>query len=408
MSTPPGSNPSDLSGLSGRTADYELAANVRAVVVLMDGATLAPERLARIDQIVGLFIDSHWRPPRTFGPIQALSYVLRSEEGDPAFVEDVAQLSAALERHLFGDDPSMRVEVKCMLGPADEMERLAAGSVDEFLSAHAADTARAAREADELSVESREPAVAPIFDRWVEGLSLRGIFDAVNKAVLSYGVTAPDPSKPLEAPLYHDFARTHRAPVEELERAALAFALGQARRQAEVGAVAYCIVPLSYETLAKRSRREAYFAQAMEAPPELRRYMSPSVFGAPLSPASGLFLDLVGEARGVFKLIDWQVTSCRVEVELFRQARLHSVSLATPRKVSERGVEFSRFAAMARALANSGVRPSVTGLTTFEDVSKALSAGAHYVSGEAVSAPAARLAPRTNIAASSLPLSADT
>jgi len=163
----------------------------------------------------------------------------------------------------------------------------------------------------------------------------------------------------------------------------------------------------SYETLAKRSRRDAYFTQAMEAPEELRRYLSPSVFGAPTHPASRLFLDLVGEARGVFKLIDWQVTSCHVEAGLFAQARLHSVTLATPRKASERGVEFSRFATMVRALAKTNVRPSVTGLTSFEDVSKALAAGAHYVSGAAVSLPADRLAPRANVAASSLPLTAD-
>lgn len=400
---------SKSAALSGRAAQYELGANLRALAVLPDGGALPTERQGRIDQIVRLFIESHWRRPRTFGPIQPLSYLLRSGDDDPSFVEDVEALTEALQRHLFGDGGAeWKVEVKYVFDDIEAVEELAAEPVDEFLAAHAdmdmdAIRARAAAEAEALGLDSDERAARAPAPSWTSALTLRGVYDTSNTAILSYAASISLSNDPDTAPLYQAFSRTVGEDFPAFEMAALEFAARCVRQQIETGAVAYCIIPLSYETLSSRPRRQAYLQRAAEVPDRVRRYLAPSVFAGPDAPASSSLIELIGATRPLFRIVDWQVSSARIDPERFSHARVHSVTLALPTSATKRSIELARAPTMTRALAALGVRSGITGLENAADLYTAIKAGAHYVSGGAVSAPSSVLAPRKKVAPSALP-----
>jgi hypothetical protein len=386
-----------------------VAANLRILSVRFDEIEIeqGPMRdlLGRIDQIVALFLEKHWGFPRRFVAIVPLSYLLSPAPDDRDFPADVEKLTALLERHLFGE----QVEIRCLIGEDVEIERLASETEEAFLAAEA--TAAQAEEA-----AAAEPAVAPpplrrvraAGDpelRWIKQLRLFAGYDAPKKAVLCYIATLArgvDPSAPV---LYDDFGRTAGAKVEDFELAALSFAASRVAGRLEAGAVGYCLVPLSYETLAERRRRELFLTESSRLPDEVRRFILPSVFGGPGGPSSSYLMEIVGAIRGCYPYVDWQTRTCAIELEPMKHANVFAVTLALPSNPHDRAIELARLPGFVRRLTALRIRPGVTGVATTAEIATAIAARAHYLSGPAVSAEMPELAPYLKLPPDRLPLS---
>ncbi len=118
-----------------------VAANLRAISVTVEG--MKPQlaehvaMLKRVDRIISLFLEKRWAFPRRFIAIQPMSYLLAPAPEDATFAEDVDAITQALERHLFGMADSQVFDVKSLVGPLEDMLRLAETPTAEFLTVHA-------------------------------------------------------------------------------------------------------------------------------------------------------------------------------------------------------------------------------------------------------------------------------
>jgi hypothetical protein len=380
-----------------------VAANLRLLSVRLDGEEFEPDHpmrdlLGRVDQIVALFLEKHWPFPRRFVAVVPLSYLLSPSPDDLTFAADVEKLTAQLERHLFGEG----VDIKCLIGEAMEIQRIATGPEDEFLVAHAA-AAQAEEETSEVEPALRRVGPNPN-ERWIKQLRLFAGYDAPRKAVLCYIATLGRGAFPAAQVLYDEFGRTAGAKVEDFELAALGFGAARIAARLEAGAVGYCLVPLSYETLAERRRREIYLAESAQLPHELRRYILPSVFGGPPGPSSSFLMEIVAAIRPVYPNVDWQTRTCAIELDPMRHAQVFAVTLALPHHPNDRAIELGRLPNFVRRLTALRIRPGVTGIATKDELDAAIAARVHYLSGPAVSAEMPDLAPHLKLPPENLPL----
>jgi hypothetical protein len=422
-----------------------VAANLRLLSVGFEGADeLDPiatrEFHGRVDRIVSLFLEKHWPLPRRTVAIVPLSYLLFPAPLDNAFEADVEALTDHLARHLFGEG----VEIRCLIGEPGEVERLAAAPEETFRTAHAAAEAavnrlaraRAAALAARSAAAAAHPASpkdpealddieiadpAPVEDpaiararlrpvrssadaRWKAQLRLFAGYDAPRKAVLCYVATlgrGPAPAAPV---LYDELGRVSGAKLEDVERAALGFAARKVAVRLESGAAGYCLVPLSYESLADRRRREAFLAEAAALPEDIRRLLLPSVFGGPPAPSSRFLMEIVGTLRMHFPHVDWTTRSCTLELDPMKHAQMFAVTLALPAKPAERAIELARLPSLVRRLNALQIRAGVAGLAERAELDAAIAARAHYLSGPVVSAELTDLVPELDLAIERLPL----
>jgi hypothetical protein len=375
-----------------------VAANLRVLSIRLDkkqSASPAAGLSARVNQIIELFIDKHWRAPRRYNQIIPLSYLLFPGPYADSFAEDVEALTDQLERHLFGEG----VEIKCLLGDASDIETLAAAPAEDFVDAH-----EASIEPPPEPEPQEEPGLEA--DEELAGqLRLFAGYEASKSAVLCY-VTSLGLGDPAVLVAHHDISRTPGLRIETLEATALGFAAAKVMEQIKTGVVGYCLVPLSYETLADRRRREAYLKTSSALPEELRRFILPSIFGGPPQPSTNFLMEIVGALRQWYPNVDWQTRSCVFDPDPLKHAGLLSTTLVLPHGAQERKIEFARLPAFARRLGVLRLRTGVAGLVSRAEIDRAIAARVDYISGPAVSAEMPDLTPRIRLSLSALPLAA--
>jgi hypothetical protein len=230
-------------------------------------------------------------------------------------------------------------------------------------------------------------------------------YDAQRSAVLCY-VASLGVGEPATPASFDDVTRHAGVRVEVFETVALRFVADKVAERIQAGAVGYCLTPLSYETLADRKRREAYIAAASALPDAHRRFILPSIFAGPTSPATNFLVEIVGALRQTFTNVDYQTPSCAVQLDALKHAGVFAVTLSPPRAAWERKIELARLPAFVRRLSTLRIRAGVTGLATQAEVEEAIAARAHYLSGPAISAEMPSLAPRLDLPLAELPLAA--
>jgi hypothetical protein len=385
-----------------------VAANLRILSVKLDGAERqtanVPDLMARVDRIVELFLEKHWRPPRRSLPILPLSYLLYPGPDDRTFGEDVDALTAHLERHLFGEG----VEIKCLIGEEGDIAQLSRESELVFRDAHEAAGRSAARPDEDTAGPRRAVRLpSPRDAAWIGRLRLFAGYDALRSAVLCYMASLGQGDFPSALVDYDDLAHMSGARLEDIELATLRFSARKILDQARTGAaVCYCLAPLSYETLADRRRREAYLKEGAALPDDLRKYILPSVFGGPSGTSSSHLMEIVSALRVCFANVDWRTRSCAVDIQPLKHAQLFSTTLVLPSGSQARTLELTRLPEFVRRLSALRLRSGVTGVMNRDDLDAVLAARAHYLSGPAVSHELPTLAPRAGLSDADLPLAA--
>lgn len=385
-----------------------VAANLRILSVRLDGIESSagvPDLMARVDQIVSLFLEKHWRPPRRSMPILALSYLLYpGGEDDASFAADVEAMTAQLERHLFGEG----VEIKVLIGAESDIAALSRESDLVFRDAHQeAQTAEGGRGGEDVRAARASTAVlhaARGFD-WAKRLRLFAGYDVLRNAVLCYLASLGQGDFPATLVDYDDLAHASGARLEDLEIGALRFAARKILDQARTGkGVCYCLTPLSYETLADRRRRDAFLQAGAALPADLRKYILPSVFGGPPGTTSSHLMEIVSALRICFANVDWRTRSCVIDLQPLKHAQLFSTTLVLPQSAQARSLELARLPDFVRRLSALRLRSGVTAVNTRDDLDAVLAARAHYVSGLAVSTEMPDLSPRAGLSDGDLPL----
>jgi hypothetical protein len=397
--------------ISAHVSSTALAANLRAIIVHVAGMRVGDPTWGalqnRIDKYVGLFLDKHWRPPRRYAAIQPLSYVLLQGSDDPTFATDSEAIRASLERHLFGDGGIGGVDVSCLIGPAHDVEIAAAMDHVDFLAMHdAAEPAPGAETCDDASPvapTARAKLMDPNAGLWARFRLYAGYY-APKSAILSYVATLSTGGAEAAAAPFEDVVATTGVKVAEFEAAALHFAATKVAQRTQQGAVSYCLVPLSYETLTDRRGRQSYLALAARYPEQLRRHIVPSVFAGPDSPSSSSLMEIIGAVRREFELVDWRTRSCSISLDALKHASVFAVTLVPPEAKGSRSLEFARLPDFVRKLKTLRIRPGVAGLAERSEIAAATSAGAQHLSGPAVSGPMSSLLPRALVDPKALPV----
>jgi hypothetical protein len=403
---------SEASGaISAHVTSTALAASLRAICVHVEG--IRDDEPAwgmlqsRIDKFVGLFLDKHWLPPRRYSVIQPLSYVLFQGPVDATFTADSEAIRAGLERHLFGDGGIGGVDVSCLIGSPHDVEIAAAMDHVEFLATHAAaEPAPGAETFDDASPgapAARAKLMDPNALLWARFRLYAGYY-APKSAMLSYVATLSTGGAEAAAVPFEDVVATTGVKVAEFEAAALRFAATKVAQRTQQGAVSYCLVPLSYETLTDRRGRQSYLALAARYPEQLRRHIVPSVFAGPDGPSSSSLMEIIGAVRREFELVDWRTRSCSIPLDALKHAGVFAVTLAPPRAKASRRLELARLPDFVRKLKTLRIRPGVAGLTERSEIAAAISAGAQHLSGPAVSGPMSSLLPRAPVDPKALPV----
>jgi hypothetical protein len=396
--------------VSAHVSSTALAANLRAIIVHVAGMRVGDPTWGalqnRIDKYVGLFLDKHWRTPRRYAAIQPLSYVLLQGSDDPTFATDSEAIGASLERHLFGDGGIGGVDVSCLIGPAHDIEIAAAMDHVDFLAMHDAAEPAPEAEASEDAPPDAPAVRAKLMDPnarlWARFRLYAGYY-APKRAVLSYVAALTRGGAETAAAPFEDVAATTGVKVAEFESAALRFAAAKVAQRAQQGAVSYCIVPLSYETLTDRRCRQSYLALAARYSEQVRRYIVPSVFGGPDGASSSSLMEIVGAVRRQFDLVDWRTRSCSIPLDALKHAGVFAVTLAPPQAKASRSLEFARLPDFVRKLKTLRIRPGVAGLAERSEIAAAIGAGAQHLSGPAVSGPMSALLPRAPVDPNALP-----
>jgi hypothetical protein len=361
---------------------------------------------SRIDKFVGLFLDKHWTSPRRYAAIQPLSYVLFPAPDDATFTADSEAIRAGLERHLFGDGGIEGVDVGCLIGPPHDVEIATAMDHVGFLAMlDAAEPAPGAETSDDVSPSAptaRAKVMDPNARLWAKFRLYAGYY-APKRAMLSYVAALSAGAEAAAAP-FEDVVATTGVRLEEFASAALRFAAAKVAQRAEKGAVSYCIVPLSYETLTDRRCRQSYLALAARYPAQVRRYIVPSIFGGPDGPSSSSLMEIIGAVRQEFELVDWRTRSCSIPLDALKHAGVFAVTLAPPQTKPSRSLEFARLPDFVRKLKTLRIRPGVAGLAERSEIAAAIAAGAQHLSGPAVSGPKSALLPRAPMDPNALPV----
>jgi hypothetical protein len=379
-----------------------LAANLRAITVNLDnvdpGSMGLEQLLKRVDRIVDLFLDKHWRLPRRYSVIQPMSYVLFQGPDDPTFVEDAEELTQALEQHLFGMGQQI-FEVKNLTGPQEDMIELARRETTEFLSRHERERPQ---QAQARAAQTTVAAERPPQPTWRGDLSFFAGYFAPKRALISFVAGLRTEATPLALVPYEDTIARLGENAIDFERAALVFAARKLTEQAKQGSLPYCIVPVSHQTLIERARRELYLADARKCPEPLRRFMVASIVGAPPAPSSTSVIELLERLRPFFPLVDWRTSNPSISLAPFQNARPFAVTFCQPR--GNTAFDAVGFARLARDLKAMSIRPGVADVKTRIDLKTAIVAGAQFLSGPAVSGPVGSLVSRSGVEVDHLPL----
>jgi hypothetical protein len=408
---PNGPNPPRQNMIDATVTSTELEVNVRAITVHIRGVHKESQELerllAQVDKIVRMFLEKHWIAPRRVVTIQPLSYVLLPGPDDPDFAKAAEEVRGELQTRLFGDKDVDTIDVKALVGPRDEIEKLAKQDEGEFLEVlddpdmvGGASATRKFR-----STETTTGAKLPRRTiEWRGRICLYAGYNVEKSAIVSYTAMLASGDDTSVAVRHEDLVASIKEDIAEFELAALNYAAQKVVQQAYKGAVGYCHVPLSIATLRDRRRRDAYLTEAARHDPEVLRFVVPSIFGGSLRPASTFLVDVVGRLKNHFGLTDWRTPSCSIVLDPFEHAGMFSVTLVRPPQWREFDFELERLPALTHRAKGMKLNIGVTGVRDRSELDAAIQGGAQFVAGPAVSGMMPSLAPRTKVAMDALPI----
>lgn len=363
-----------------------------AVVGAMRVLTLSKlDRLAneqfiqRVDLFIELYLEHHCRKPMRSVKVRPLVYLINCDDFLADFTERVEKLSEGLQARLFGENEDARPVVVSKVGREEDVLYLTDASDDEIREEIAEEEAAKAEPG-----ETVKPADLGETDTRSEKLkrtryAYRAVVDLQRSLLIAFTVTVrvnPSSNTDLDTRSWFGYFGDE---IAEVECEALNTAAKVARGFAKSGAAGLIMCPVSYETMAQAMTRAAYLDRVANLSPHVRERLIATVFDTPRDPGHQIVHLIASSLIKQFRMVDWQCSEGGIEVDRFRGAPIHSITLRPPTDPVMRRIEHQRFRTTARALRLNQIRAGMADILNENEIAAFRTAGVVYGSGEGVS-----------------------
>lgn len=402
-----------------KVIDLQGNASVRLLAVFAPESLSADNRRSFMEQTaayLSVLLREHWGEPRAFVQVTSTIYLLGQGYDDSPVGEDVDALRQRAAADLFADPDAADVEVATLLSASDRLDamvrelvgdRAFADMVERLQSVGAWARGRAAVEAREnasdggpsdASGEPTPPAERVIAWRY------RSVFDMPNSALFSAVLTPEAPWTGLADLSFPGVWDAEDADHEDRAVEAMRIA-ARALAAAEADSPRLITLPIHFEMLALRSRRNTLIDRARRYQPAFKQFVGCTIVAGPQRPSSELLANAVQDLQQAFLRVDWQTDEVSTDSERFRYSQLHSVTLNVPRcAIAGSPVKSQELERMRRELHAVKIRFGVCGVAREGDLAPLKNCGVDYVMGDVVAPATAEPPPPQRVTLQSLPL----
>ncbi|MAT33686.1 MAG: hypothetical protein CMK06_00840 [Ponticaulis sp.] len=354
------------------------------------------------------FLESEVRAPFTYQKVSATAFALKGTCPPEQLDDYVETLQKQIMEFLFGTQRDADGDVLFYSGEDVEVARF----LTESEAQARARSQKYLKKIKERRLAEAQPN-APAFEALPgkRDLLYRGILLCRHKVLLSYAITpAANHRDGINPALRQDINIGHYLELRGdqaidysnriFDKASYLLQTGSKQNRSMI-----LVVPLSYSSLLSSKDREKFLALVRTHPDWVRQSMILSVFGCPGKPGSSVVQRFFGEFSHWFRLIDWQVSDPDFDLSVFQGCGLHGITLDTYAiRSNQRSKAVERFLRRLPEMKSAGLRGSISGISTVEELRHCMGAGLVYASGDAVTAPLSVCAPAQQVELRDLPI----